>query len=476
MKFPQQALSPTTILTQLESYKQADLPWKTGRVFAYVYEAPPVIKACIEEAYLSFLTENGLDPTAFPSLLRLEREVIAMVADLLHAPEALGSFTSGGTESIMLALKAVRDYSREHRPELLRPHLVLPITAHAAFQKAAHYLGFDFSLVGVEGPSYAVAVEAMEAAIRPETVLLVASAPCYPFGVLDPIAELSDLAIKHGVFFHVDACVGGMYLPFIEGDAVPVFDFRLAGVSSMSCDLHKYGYAAKGASCVLYREEALRLFQYFSCSNWSGYSIVNPTVLSSKSGGPLAGAWAALRAMAAEGYRAVVAQTQAAMRAIRTYVEAEIPELVVLGQPAMNLLALGLRSGLDFSVFDLAERMKAKAWYLQVQLASASAAESLHFNINPANLPHISAMLEDLKAVVAACRLEPSPPMDLASMAEALGALDSEDLGFMLGQLGLDFERQDGNNMLMVNHLLNGMGVEQRDSLLKSFMSFLFKG
>lgn len=474
----QEQSNKTSILEELQSYKSRDLPWATGKVLAYVYEPEPEAKALIKEAYSLFLTENGLDPTSFPSVLRLENEVVRTVAQLLGGDEhTVGSFSSGGTESIILAVKTARDYHRAKKPEIKEPEMIIAHTAHAAFQKAAHYLGIKLVVLPVEMESYVLDPALVEEHINENTILLVASAPNYPFGVVDPVPELGQLALKHNVFLHVDACVGGMYLPFIKEADVPAFDFSVAGVTSISCDLHKYGYAAKGASTVLYRSADLRQYQIFSCSNWSGYSIVNPTVLSSKTAGPLAGAWAALRYFGQKGYEEMVGQCQAATRQCIEGIEA-FPELEVLGNPVMNLVAI-ISTEPSLSVFDISDAMQKRGWYLQVQLASLVAPEAIHLSINKANVPFMSELLSDLRLCIDELKANPpSSPLkemlDPAMLAGMMQSFEPSMLDSLEQVLGMD-ESGLPSDMAGINSILNGLSTEHRNILLKAFMNKMFR-
>ena len=234
MKIPQKGIPKEELLAKLETYRADDVDWRSGRTWAYVYDPGKEAEDVIKRAYMMYLTENALDPTAFPSALRLENELVAMARSHLHGDEAVvGNFTSGGTESIMLAVKTARDYARARHPQITAPEIVLPLTAHAAFQKAAHYLGLTPVLVPVDPTSFKADVAATRRALTPNTILLVGSAVSYAHGVVDPIRELGQLALEHDLLLHVDACMGGFLLPYFQrlGAAVPDFDFQVPGVT-----------------------------------------------------------------------------------------------------------------------------------------------------------------------------------------------------------------------------------------------------
>lgn len=476
-RFAEKGLSAATILAQLQSFKAKDIPWQTGRAFAYVFEPSAETKDLIKEAYSSFLSENALDPSSFPSLLKLETDIVGIVAELLGGDEqVVGNFTSGGTESIILAVKTARDYFRHHRPDITQPELIVAETAHAAFHKAAHYLGVKLVIVPVNKETFQVEISTVANAITPNTILLVGSAPNYSHGVIDPIVGLADLAKQRGIFCHVDACVGGCYLPFLEmlGYDVPAFNFQVEGVTSMSCDLHKYGYAAKGASVVLYKNPDIRQFQLYVCSDWTGYTIINPTVMSSKTGGPLAGAWAVLHHLGVDGYKEIVQGTQGASQ---QFIEGigTIPELRVLGKPVMNLVAV-VSQHPQVDIFEIAEMMKKRGWYLQTQLASNCSAQALHLNINRANVPFIPELIQDLKQCIQEilARTEARENIDASFILEALqqqqGGGEQPDIAAMFGlepgQLPDDF--------VVVNNLLNQMPPQVRTFLLTQFVNALF--
>ena len=475
---PEKGLDADFIKAQLKAMKSHDVPWQSGKVLAYVYEPSAETYALTKEAYGMYLSENGLDPTAFPSLLKMENDIIGMAANLLGGDEqTVGSFTSGGTESIMLAVKTARDYYRENHPEVTEPELIVGETAHAAFHKAGHYLGVNVISVPVDEQSFKINVKAMEAAITPNTIMLVGSSPSYAHGVIDPIEEIAVLARERQLFLHVDACVGGFYLPFLKkvGYDVPAFDFSVEGVTSMSCDFHKYGYAAKGASCVLYKNRDLRRHQIYACSSWSGYAIVNSTVLSSKTGGPLAGAWATLHHIGQEGYMNIVKASQEATQLFLAGIQ-EIPELEVMGTPNANLVAV---ASVDerINVFEISDWMGAKGWHIQVQFAVSCSKEALHLSINRANIAFIPELLEDLKTAIKVLKAKDQPAMDFdpAMLAPLLDNMNAEAFDNLAQMMGLGGnEKGLPDEMAMINNIINKLTSTQRNALLAEFMNKLY--
>lgn len=475
---PASGLSREDVLARLANYRAGDLAVRGGRTFAYVYDAGrPDVDELAHEVYSSFLDVNGLDPTVFPSLLRMENEVIAVVAEHLGGgPDTVGSFTSGGTESILLAVKAARDWARARRPEVTAPEVVMPVTAHAAFQKACHYLGLRAVLVDVDPASFRADVAATRDAITDSTVLIVASAASYAHGVVDPVTELGQLALERGIPLHVDGCIGGWLLPFFRelGVDVPPFDLSVPGVTSLSVDLHKYAYAPKGASVVLYADPAMRLKQFYACADWTGYTMVNATVQSTKSGGPLAAAWATLHAVGADGYRDLAAQT---LRATRRLIAgaAEVPGLHVLGKPEMALVALAASDGVD--VFEVCDEMASRGWYVQAQLGYRGLPANIHLTLTASSDQHVDTLLADLTECVEKARAA-SSGLDPA-LLEAVRSLDPDELpddvlGTLLPMAGLEPGAGLPERMAGINALLEAMSPRLRERLLIAFLGLLF--
>lgn len=398
IQFPQHGLSRSAILAQMDAARAHDVHWRQGQVFSLVFDAGDEVNELAKTAYTTFFSENGLNPTAFPSLRRFETEVIAMVGSLLGGDgHTAGNMTTGGTESILMAVLAAREWGRVHKPKVRQPEMVLPSSAHPAFDKAAHYFGVKAVRVPVDS-NFRADVAAMRAAINLDTVLVVGSAPSYPQGAVDPIPELAGLAQQRGILCHVDACVGGMMLPFVRRLGAPVtpFDFGVPGVTSISVDLHKYGYAAKGASVILYRNAALRRHQLFATTDWPGGIYVSPTMTGTRPGGAIAAAWAVLNFLGEEGYLRIARTVMQTATRLHDGINA-LDGLRVLGQPEMSVMAIA--SDKD-NVYEIGDEMSTRGWHLDRQQFPPS----LHLTVNYAHRAVADRFLLDLAQSVLAAR------------------------------------------------------------------------
>jgi sphinganine-1-phosphate aldolase len=474
---PAEGLDPDAIAALLEQYREHDIDWRSGKLWAYVFDPGEQAEQVIKRAYMAYLSENGLDPTAFPSLVRFENEVVAMaIGHLRGDAEVVGNFTSGGTESIMLAVKSARDWARERRPELRsrRAKVVAPITAHAAFHKAAHYLDLELVPVPVDPVTFKADIAATAAAIDEDTIMLVGSAVSYAHSVVDPIAELGQLALERGLWLHVDGCMGGFLLPYFRrlGRTITDFDFTVAGVSSISMDLHKYAFAAKGASVVLYRNRELRRHQIFTCATWTGYTISNTTVQSSKSGGPVAAAWAVMRYFGDAGYLELAKRVLAGTERVVAFVDAH-PDLRLLGRPEMNHVAIASDT---VPLFRLAEAINSRGWFMQVQLSYASSPANIHLCINPVNLPTIDKLMADIAAAVEQVRGAPPSPLiaQLGPMLAQLdlAKLDGPTLRGMMAMAGIS--GGGGEIGADINELFDMLEPAARARVVTEFMNELF--
>jgi sphinganine-1-phosphate aldolase len=373
---------------EMTGYADGDVRWREGKTAVYVFNAGPEVERVQKEAYALFMSENGLGPSAFPSLKRMEDEVIGFGLELFHAPEgAAGAITSGGTDSITMALKAARDFARKQRGVTGPLNIVLPRSAHPAFDKAAQVMEIEVRRTQLK--DFLADPAAMAGAADDSTVMIVGSAPCFPFGLIDPIAALSDLAVERDLWLHVDACVGGYIAPFVRmnGGDVPAFDFELAGVRSMSADLHKYGYCAKGASSVFFRSAALQKFMIFDVRDWPGGRMVTPTLAGTRPGGAISAAWAVMNFLGVEGYRAKQGEVTAARERIEAGARALGFE--ILGRPQLGIVAFHHPKADSMALW---ARLRERGWFTSVATEPAA----LHLMLSPFHLQVIDTYLADL--------------------------------------------------------------------------------
>ncbi|MEX2114792.1 MAG: aminotransferase class V-fold PLP-dependent enzyme [Pirellulales bacterium] len=369
-QLPAEGRDRAAILREMEELRSLEQArWKDGFASGSVYNGDEEHIEFVNKVYAIQSQSNPLHPDIWPSAAKFEAEIVAMTAHMLGAGETTapfgseegicGSVSSGGSESILLAMKTYRDWARETKG-ITAPQIVLPVSAHAAFHKAAQYFNLERKVVPLDS-EFRADVSAMAAAITPNTIALVGSAVNFPYGTIDPIDKLGELAQTHGIGLHVDGCLGGYFLPWAEklGQPVSPFDFRVPGVTSMSCDTHKYGYAPKGTSVVLYRGAELRHHQYFTIADWPGGLYYSPTFSGSRPGALSAACWAALVSMGESGYLAATKKILAAVATMRNGIES-IPELFMLGR-SLGPFAFGSES---LNIYQVLDQMSGRNWAL----------------------------------------------------------------------------------------------------------------
>jgi sphinganine-1-phosphate aldolase len=464
------------LLERLAALRAGDLPTHGGRTLAYVYDSGLADADEVgRRALAMFAATNGLDPTAFPSLAAMERDLVALTRPLVGAPDsAVGTVTSGGTESILLAVQTARDA----RP-VADPVLVVPTTAHGAFHKAAHYFGVRLVAVDVDPVTKRAVPAAMAAAMDEHAgrvVLVAVSAPSYAHGVIDPVEPVAAAAAERGLRCHVDACIGGWVLPWAE-PAPPPWDFRCPGVTSLSVDLHKYAYTPKGVSLLLHRTPELRRPQFFATADWPGYTMLNATTQSTKSGGPLAAAWAVVQHIGVDGYRDLVATTLAATRRLAAGITAR-EHLALAAEPDSSLLAVRTDDALD--VFTLSDEMGERGWFVQPQMAFRDLPATLHLTVSAATAAGVddflAALDESVAAAVAAGPVAVAP--ELREAAAALDPATLDDAAFdgllaVAGLAGADGALTVPKRMAPVNALLDVAPPRLREALLIAFLDRL---
>ncbi|MDW7739098.1 MAG: aminotransferase class V-fold PLP-dependent enzyme [Bacillota bacterium] len=471
------ALQPTgttreEVLRELKNFAAKDVNWQDGKVLSGVYNPGDKAHELAIEAYNKFLAQNALWITMYPSIGLIEKEILDSVVELLRGDdEAVGNITSGGTESILMAVKTARDWARINRPEITRPEMVLPVTAHPAFLKAAHYFDLKVIQTAVELDEFRADLDSYKNALGSNTILAVGSAPNYSHGSIDPISEMASLASEKNILFHVDGCVGGIYLSVLRrmGEEVRDFDFSVPGVTSISADLHKYGYTPKNASVVLYRNRELRKYAWFVSSGTTLYFLINPTTQSSRTGGPIAAAYAVMRYLGEEGFREIVRQSQEATKVILEGI-AGIEGLDVLGKPDMCMFTM---TSHQVNIFEVDDLMRKRGWQMTPQYSFGGGPANLHVSITQANVPQAELFLKDLNDVVASLvRSGSSVNRDeLAEIVKEVSGKPVEEVMMaiipVIGLTGMELPKE----MATLNTILDLLPADVRDELLKVFFN-----
>ena len=393
---PATGMSPQSIITTFDEMSAHDVQWRDGKAFSLAYNAGPEVLAVAEEAYRRFSGANALNTAAFPSLRQMQGEVIEMAGVWLGSPAtAAGYFTSGGTESILMAVKAARDQFRTESSITL-PNIILPTSAHAAFDKAAAYFGVELRRVDVL-PNWRADVAAMAKRIDQNTIMIVGSAPQYPQGVIDDIPALAALAQRQNINCHVDACMGGVSLAYLGklGHQIPPWNLQIDGVTSISVDLHKFGYTSKGASVIMYADKRLRSYQGFFTDQWLGGVYASSGMLGTKSGGAIAAAWAVMHFLGDDGYLRLTQSSRVATEKLAHHISGH-PHLSLLAQPDALLLSFIADDPQRLNVYAVADEMWKRGWYIDRQ----EPPQSLHCTVNAVHESVIDEMLADLDACI----------------------------------------------------------------------------
>jgi glutamate/tyrosine decarboxylase-like PLP-dependent enzyme len=462
------------ILAELAALRAADAPTHGGRVLSYVYDSGvPELDELAAQAARAVQPVNGLDPTTFTSVAVMEAAVVGFARRIFHGAlpadggdgeVVVGSVTSGGTESCLLAVKSARDAWRAARLGTPRvPRIVAPVTVHAAFHKAAQYFGLELDLVPVDPGTGAVAPGKIEDRLGDDVALVVVSAPSYPFATLDPIADVAVVCRSRGIALHVDACIGGFALAFWP-DELPAWDLAVPGVTSLSADLHKYGYAPKGVSVLLTRGRDRQRHQYFATTAWPGYPVVNPTMTGSKPAGPLAAAWAIVEALGEPGFTALTARAARATSELRRVIEG-IDGLRVVGDPTGPLLAVAsderVSSEDRVDPHLWADAARASGWHLQLQPGldqpdGTRLPHTTHLTVTPVTEDAVTPLAAALAAAADAVR--GMPGIDGAGLvADLAGQLPGGERALVAASDGLDAETAAA--LLAAFGLLSGDGA-----------------
>lgn len=460
----------TEILAALTRLREADAPTHGGHVLSYVYDSGRAeLDELAAEAIRLMQPVNGLDPTTFPSVAAMERDLVRFTRRMLHGDqEVVGTVTSGGTESCLLAVKTARDAWRSAGGSGT-PRLLAPVTVHAAFSKAAHYFGLELDLVPVDMSGVLEAARLTERS-GPDVALVVVSAPAYPHASLDPVADVAAAAAAAGIACHVDACIGGFVLPWWaaeDGGPLPAWDFAVDGVTSMSADLHKFGYAPKGASVLLHRGRDRQRGQYFATRRWPGYPVVNATVLGSKSAGALAAAWAIVERLGEDGFAELAASCQRSTDAVTATVRT-IEGLRVVGSPVGPLLAVATDDAAPedrrVDPHHWADAVREHGWLLQLQPGLVQAdgtrlPHTTHLTITPVTESVLPDLLLALTSAADEVRGVP---------AASAGSIVPSEIGDVLTGLG---NRADPLTSEEASALLAGLGIGAGGSVLPERMA-----
>ncbi|KIJ60028.1 hypothetical protein HYDPIDRAFT_32607 [Hydnomerulius pinastri MD-312] len=388
--------------------------WRHGKISGAVYHGGDDLSRVLVAAFERYAVSNPLHPDVFPAIRKMEAEIVSMCLRMYNNPEGAGTMTSGGTESIVMAVKTYRDWAREVKG-VTEPEMIVPATAHAAFDKGAAYMGVKVHMIPVDPITRKVNMKRVRRAINCNTIMLVGSAINFPDGNQDDIVALGELASRYNVGLHVDCCLGSFIVPFLEQAGLAEgedggaryklypFDFRVRGVTSISCDTHKYGFAPKGSSVIMYRDAALRRYQYYVTPNWTGGVYGSPSLSGSRPGALIAGTWAAMQYMGSDGYLQSCRQIVTCARLIANTITASIPALYVLGSPPASVVAFASKDP-AVNVLEVGDAMSKKGWHLN----ALSGPAAVHIACTRLTLPLVDTFITDLKASVEEAKMAPS--------------------------------------------------------------------
>jgi len=401
---PSEGQSFQKVLSEMKSFRKEDANYIDGRTWSLVYHLNEDHTEFLKKAHNLYFNENALNPMAFKSLKKFEHEIVQMTGSLLNAGEDVaGTLTSGGTESCLLPVMAYRERAlSKKRFKKIVPEMIVPKSIHVAWSKAAKYFGVKMVNTPLTS-EFKMDVEVLKQKINRNTIMIVASAPSYPHGVIDPIEEIGEIAKTKKIPFHVDACVGGFILPFVEqiGYKLPLFDFRVPGVTSMSADIHKYGFAAKGASILIYRNMEYLKHQFFIQQDWPGGVFASPALLGTRPGGPIAAAWAAINALGQKGYQDIAYRTMITTKKLLKGINS-IEGLAIMGRPHASLFGY-CSTDPELNIFAVGDVMDSKGWYID----RLQRPEGLHAMVTPAHENVADQYLYDLKKAVEQVRADP---------------------------------------------------------------------
>lgn len=435
IQIPEHGSSAKFVMEQLDSLNHLkSANWKGGQLSGAVYHGGEELLNLQTEAYHKFSVANQLHPDAFPGVRQMEAEVVSMVLKLFKAPESgCGTTSSGGSESLLLACLAAREMAKAKKG-ITEPEIVAPKTIHAAVFKAAKYFNMNLKLADLDPETFTVDINHVKRLITPNTAIILGSAPNFPYGTIDNIEELSKLAVKYNIPLHVDCCLGSFVIAYyqqVTGKELAPFDFRLPGVTSISCDTHKYGFAPKGSSIIMYRSPEYRKYQYYISSDWVGGLYGSPTLAGSRPGALTVGAWATMIYLGDDGYKSLVSDILKTAAILEKAIRTEIPELNVIGEPKLSVVAF---ESSKINVHHLGDLLSKRGWHL----SSLQKPAALHLAVTRLNVPVVDQLIEDLKVCVKECVkiIETEGPAGIKSdTAQVYGVAESLSTASVVDEL-----------------------------------------
>ena len=473
MGLPEKPYSKEEVVKKLEEYAKLDADPYSGKLFTIAFEAGAEEQRKLShQAFNMFMDKNFLDFTEFRGPVKMEKEIIDIAKSLMNADEkAVGTFTFGGTESVFLAVKAARDQFFIKKGFQI-PEIVMPVTGHPCYDKAAEYMGLKLIRVPIDEETLEGDPEAIRAAITENTAMIVGSMPNWPFGTLDPIEEFAKIAEENDIWFHVDGCVGGFILPLLRklGEPIPVFDFTIPGVSSISMDPHKFAYTSIGASVILFRKGFSKMLSQYVNLRWPGYPIVNPGVLSTRSAGPIAATWASLHHLGEEGYLELARRLLKARDMITDGLKKM--GFNIMGRPRSPIVAF---SSEDVNLFTLSDALMKKGWHVNPQrgIDHLHIPRSIHLTVTPIHDRLAEQFLKDLAETKA--EVEKMPPSEIEGMAKGFGMI----MGMTAGEMDYEAIRQimgkvEENLERYGPELLKAFGMEEEFPREMAMLNELF--
>ncbi|KAJ7141450.1 pyridoxal phosphate-dependent transferase [Mycena epipterygia] len=444
LALPAEGQTPEWILAEMDKMDKemgGSTNWRQGKLSGAVYHGGEDLERVIVAAYAKYCVSNPLHPDVFPAIRKMEAEIVAMTLRLFNNPEGAGTMTSGGTESIIMSVKTHRDWARAVKG-ITEPEIIIPSSAHAAFDKGAAYLKIKVHSIPVNPVTRKVDLKAVKRAINGNTIMVVGSTINFPDGNQDDIEGLGKLALRYNIGLHVDCCLGSFIVPYLEKAGLSEgaggkyklhpFDFRVPGVTAISCDTHKYGFAPKGSSVIMYRDAELRHFQYYVNPDWSGGVYASPSLSGSRPGALIAGTWAAMQFMGSEGYLKSCRDIVTCARTIADTIVTSIPELYILGSPPASVVAFGSKHP-KVNVLEVGDKMSQAGWHLNALTGPAA----VHIACTRLTVDKVEQFIADLKDAVKSAKLEPSGK---GTMVAVYGLGNSSAVGpAMVGQLATAF-------------------------------------